>query len=59
MPKHIIEKFSEEELLTAEWFNKPDVVSAGKPAYRIFHIRCRDRRTVGPCGLIVNMHHDL
>ena len=27
MPKHIIEKFSEEELLTAEWFNKPDVVS--------------------------------
>ena len=27
MPKHIIEKFSEEELLTAEWFNKPDVIS--------------------------------
>lgn len=27
MPKHVIEKFSEEELLTAEWFNKPDVIS--------------------------------
>lgn len=27
MPKHIIEKFSEEELLTAEWFNHPDVIS--------------------------------
>lgn len=27
MPKHVIEKFSEEELTTAEWFNKPDVVS--------------------------------
>lgn len=27
MPKHVIEKFSEEELLTADWFNKPDVVS--------------------------------
>jgi len=27
MPKHIIEKFSEEELLTTDWFNKPDVIS--------------------------------
>lgn len=27
MPKHVIEKFSEEELTTADWFNKPDVVS--------------------------------
>ncbi len=27
MPKHIIEQFSEEELLTADWFNKPDVIS--------------------------------
>lgn len=27
MPKHVIEKFSEEELTTAEWFSKPDVVS--------------------------------
>lgn len=27
MPKHVIEQFSEEELTTAEWFNKPDVVS--------------------------------
>ncbi|MBQ8597764.1 MAG: ABC transporter substrate-binding protein [Lachnospiraceae bacterium] len=27
LPKHVIEKYSEEELLTAEWFNKPDVVS--------------------------------
>lgn len=27
MPKHVIEKFSEEELLTTEWFNKPDVIS--------------------------------
>lgn len=27
MPKHIIEKFSEEELLTADWFSHPDVVS--------------------------------
>lgn len=27
LPKHIIEQFSEEELPTAEWFNKPDVVS--------------------------------
>ncbi|MCM1136829.1 MAG: ABC transporter substrate-binding protein, partial [Clostridium sp.] len=27
MPKHIIEKFSEEELTTAEWFNHPDVIS--------------------------------
>ena len=27
LPKHVIEKYSEAELLTAEWFNKPDVVS--------------------------------
>lgn len=27
MPKHIIDQFSEEELLTADWFNKPDVIS--------------------------------
>ncbi len=27
MPKHVIEQFSEEELLTADWFNHPDVVS--------------------------------
>lgn len=27
LPKHVIEKYSEEELLTAEWFNKPDVVN--------------------------------
>ena len=27
LPKHVIEKYSEEELSTAEWFNKPDVVS--------------------------------
>ncbi len=27
LPKHVIEKYSEEELLTADWFNKPDVVS--------------------------------
>lgn len=27
MPKHVIEQFSEEELLRAEWFNKPDVIS--------------------------------
>ncbi len=27
LPKHIIEKFSEEELLTTEWFNKPDVIN--------------------------------
>ncbi|MDE5908956.1 MAG: ABC transporter substrate-binding protein [Lachnospiraceae bacterium] len=27
MPKHIIEKFSEEELLTADWFSHPDVIS--------------------------------
>lgn len=27
LPKHKIEQFSEEELATAEWFNKPDVVS--------------------------------
>ena len=26
LPKHVIEKYSEEELSTAEWFNKPDVV---------------------------------
>lgn len=27
MPKHVIEQFSEEELLTADWFNHPDVIS--------------------------------
>ncbi len=27
LPKHVIEKYSEAELSTAEWFNKPDVVS--------------------------------
>lgn len=27
LPKHKIEQISEEELATAEWFNKPDVVS--------------------------------
>ena len=27
MPKHVIEKFSEEELTTADWFNHPDVIS--------------------------------
>lgn len=27
MPKHVIEQFNEEELLTADWFNKPDVIS--------------------------------
>ena len=27
LPKHVIEKYSEEELSPAEWFNKPDVVS--------------------------------
>ncbi len=27
LPKHIIEKYAESELTTAEWFNKPDVVS--------------------------------
>lgn len=27
MPKHVIEKFSEQELATTEWFNRPDVVS--------------------------------
>lgn len=27
MPKHVIEQFGEEELLRAEWFNKPDVIS--------------------------------
>lgn len=27
LPKHVIERYSEEELLTAEWFNKPDVVN--------------------------------
>ena len=27
LPKHVIEKFSEEELTTADWFNHPDVVS--------------------------------
>ena len=26
-PKHVIEKYSEEELATADWFNKPDVIS--------------------------------
>ncbi|ODM05921.1 ABC transporter substrate-binding protein [Eisenbergiella tayi] len=27
LPKHVIEKYTEEELSTAEWFNQPDVVS--------------------------------
>lgn len=27
LPKHVIEQYSEEELSTAEWFNRPDVVS--------------------------------
>lgn len=27
MPKHVIEKFSEQEPATTEWFNRPDVVS--------------------------------
>lgn len=27
LPKHIIEKFSESEIATADWFNHPDVVS--------------------------------
>ena len=27
LPKHIIEKYSEEELASADWFNKPDVIS--------------------------------
>ena len=27
LPKHVIERFSEAELSTAEWFSKPDVVS--------------------------------
>ncbi len=27
LPKHVIEKFSEEELTSADWFNAPDVVS--------------------------------
>lgn len=27
LPKHVIEKFSEAELTTADWFNHPDVVS--------------------------------
>lgn len=27
MPKHVIEKMSEQELTTTEWFNRPDVVS--------------------------------
>lgn len=27
MPKKVLEQFSEEELLTSEWFNKPDVIS--------------------------------
>ncbi len=27
LPKHVIEKFSEEELLTTDWFNNPDVIS--------------------------------
>lgn len=26
LPKHVIEQFSEEELLTADWFNHPDVI---------------------------------
>lgn len=27
MPKKVLEKFSEEELLTTDWFSKPDVIS--------------------------------
>lgn len=27
LPKHVIEQFSEEELLTADWFNHPDVTN--------------------------------
>lgn len=27
LPKHVIEKYSEAELSTAEWFSKPDVIS--------------------------------
>ena len=27
MPKHVIEQFAEDELTTAEWFNKPDVIN--------------------------------
>ncbi|MBP3475944.1 MAG: ABC transporter substrate-binding protein [Lachnospiraceae bacterium] len=27
LPKHMIEQFSEEELLTADWFNHPDVIN--------------------------------
>lgn len=27
LPRHVIEKYSEEELATADWFNKPDVIS--------------------------------
>lgn len=27
LPKHVIEKYSDEELSTADWFNKPDVIS--------------------------------
>ena len=27
LPKHVSEKYSEEELATADWFNKPDVIS--------------------------------
>ena len=27
LPKHVIEKYTEEELSTAEWFNQPDVIS--------------------------------
>lgn len=27
MPKAVLEQFSEEELLTSDWFNKPDVIS--------------------------------
>lgn len=27
LPKHIIEKFGEDELATADWFNHPDVIS--------------------------------
>lgn len=26
LPKHVVEQFSEEELLTADWFNHPDVI---------------------------------
>ena len=39
LPKHVIEKYSEEELATADWFNKPDVISGPffVPAYDVDH----------------------